>query len=808
MATQAEEKCVCGSDNFSHSHPPYYWVDEAGNTLLSDEKFLVGTCTRCGIVRQLGVKKDLAGFYKKEYPPLQSSYQVKNYEHDVRVASLRCDDYGVFPGTDLLVLDIGSGSGAFVDTCRQRGARAFGCEIGQYHYSQSSQYIYNQPFEQVGFPTDYFQMVTCHDVLEHVLDPLAFLQEAFRVVQQGGNFIIDFPRFHHESGKHHWKKEHIWYFTDEQLETLLKQVGFEVDKVAHPVESKTVFYCDKPEQQRPSILVPPGIGDSYWSIVKLESFLKWKKLPLPDITVVCPKSKKHNGHQRAFPFLEMFPFLNPSWETVDSREKKSMAIWKEAYAQEGRTIFEQVLGYDYFISYNGHLRVGKELDLIDPHLECNWQPKMFVSLEQSQFQESCSQRFGKYIVFYFIFQGTYQYWTNEFPIHYAAEYINKTIKETGYKAVFTGGKWDAEDQSLNRLKALVPGHIDLVGKTSVAQLFGLVKGSQAVVGYPSGLTIMSAVLGAKTLCIWNDYYNQQFFWYAMPPVTRGKNYHIDVTRGLAPDYLARRTVSLVNGKICPQRQSPLPPPAIKQEPPPRRVIAPIKKKKLSLSPVLPVVTKSGDPVSVACVLKSGGDYNQSHVQILYNMVDRRSTIPVKFFCLTDQQFSIPNVNTIPLKDALPGWWSKIELFRPDLFSTERVVYFDLDTVLVNNIDPLLALKESSFYALLPWNPKNRANGYLASGVMSWRNGFFPFIYKDFTINIIDNFPGDQHYISEALMENGVSCSPLQSCFPGIYSYKRQCRNRLPWDVRVVCFHGSPRPFEVVRNIPWVGENYR
>lgn len=617
---------------------------------------------------------------------------------------------------------------------------------------------------------------------------------------------MDFPRFHHESGKHHWKKEHIWYFTDEQLESLLKQVGFEVDKVAHPVESKTVFYCDKPEQERPTILVPPGIGDSYWSIVKLESFLKSRKLGLPDVTVVCPKSKKHNGHQRAFPFLEMFPFLNPSWETIDSREKKSMAIWKEAYAQEGRTIFENVLGYDYFISYNGHLRVGKELETIDPHLECNWQPKMFESLEQSYFRKACIERFGNYIVFYFIFQGTYQYWTNEFPITEVAEYINKTVKKTGCRAVFTGGKWDAEDQSLNRVKALVPGHMDLVGKTSVAQLFGLVKGSQAVVGYPSGLTIMSAVLGVKTLCIWNDYYNQQFFWNAVPPLTRGKNYHIDVTRGLASDYLTRRTASLVEGKICAARvlpedtTKPISRPVIKKEKAPEP--KPVKKAKIQS-----VVKKSFQPVSVACVLKSGGDYNEKHVQILYNMVDRLSSCPVKFFCLTDLPLSIPNITTIPLKDNLPGWWSKVELFRPCLFPTDRVTYFDLDTVLLADITSILTLNKHPIYGLLPWNPKNRAGGQMASGLMTWQPVNFNFIYNDFNPIIMEKFTGDQQYFSTALQDKLIKWRPLQMDITGIYSFKRNCRPSLPSDARVVCFHGVPRPQDCM-NISWVEENYK
>ena len=57
------------------------------------------------------------------------------------------------------------------------------------------------------------------------------------------------------------------------------------------------------------------------------------------------------------------------------------------------------------------------------------------------------------------------------------------------------------------LRKEIPGAIDLTGETTVAQLFGLIKGAKAIIGHPSGLTVMSAVLGVKTLMIWNDYYN-------------------------------------------------------------------------------------------------------------------------------------------------------------------------------------------------------------------------------------------------------------------------------------------------------------
>ena len=72
---------------------------------------------------------------------------------------------------------------------------------------------------------------------------------------------------------------------------------------------------------------------------------------------------------------------------------------------------------------------------------------------------------------------------------------------------------------------------------------------------------------------------------------------------------------------------------------------------------------------IACVLKSGVwknrlmkiEYSARHVQWLQKMVSNFCGSNQEFVCLTD--IKIDGVNTIPLRDNLPGWWSKIELFR-------------------------------------------------------------------------------------------------------------------------------------------------
>lgn len=810
------EKCICGSVTGKKSKHDFYEVTAEGKTQKAKTKMSVITCESCGIVRR-DIGMDDAAFkeFYSNYQPTGEEYVGKTYQHDREVAAMRCNAYGFGVGQELKVLDVGSGSGAFVDECRARGLMAFGCEVADYAYAQNRDFIYNDRLEEVHFPTDHFDRITCHDVLEHVPDLTAFVDEMFRTTKQGGVCIVDFPNFEDKAGQHHWKEEHLWYLTEEQLTAALKKAGFTITDVRHPIESKTTVYCNKPQQIRPTVLLPPGIGDSYWSITKLQAFLKREKLALPDVHVACNRDMKHNGHKRAFPFLEMFPFLNATGETHTTETEKE--IWKEAYAQEGRTIFKDVLGCDYFISYNGHLRIGAQMEELDPDLETDWTPPMFISLEQRRFKQECEAKYGKYIVFYFIFQGTYTYWVKQFGVDKLADFVKQTCREAGATPIFVGAQWDAEENTLNKLKQEIPTAVDLVGKTNVQQLFGLLRGAELVVGYPSGLSIISTVLGVKTLILWNKFYNREFAWYACPPATRGKTYFIEDTEGLEVKPLVKMAVDIFKHGAPKAPPRPILATAKAPQPNLRRprqkpmgkggaVATPREKARMALqsAPARNAQILEGSaPLTVVCVLKSGGEYGPRYVEAMRNMIARHLTLPHKFICFSDMGEG-PGFQ--PLKYGMPGWWSKLELFQVK----GPVLYFDLDTVILGNIDRMgkaaMAMPENTMQMLTPFNQKRREAGEWASGVMAWHGDFR---------YLLDGPPQDkghvfykgwdQVYIFTELLKHGVPITAVNKS-AHIYSSKRHCQNGVPAGAEVVCFHGNSRPHNT--NVAWVKDNWR
>ena len=175
-----------------------------------------------------------------------------------------------------------------------------------------------------------------------------------------------------------------------------------------------------------------------------------------------------------------------------------------------------------------------------------------------------------------------------------------------------------------------------------------------------------------------------------------------------------------------------------------------------------------------------------------------------FVCLSDTE--VP-CDRIELQDNLPGWWSKLELFRKGLFDT-KVLYFDLDTVFMGNID-LLAEYDHSFSMLRGF--REATVNRRASGIMAW-NGDYSFIYDNFkklTPEQIAEIKMDQKFIKAQLEEHNIEPDVVQEILPGVVSYKNDCRKKKirPEKLSIICFHGKPRPHEAVNQDRWIKKRW-
>lgn len=188
-----------------------------------------------------------------------------------------------------------------------------------------------------------------------------------------------------------------------------------------------------------------------------------------------------------------------------------------------------------------------------------------------------------------------------------------------------------------------------------------------------------------------------------------------------------------------------------------------------------------------CVLRSGGEFTPAHVQWLAAQVPG-------LVCLSDVE--VPGVPVIPLRYGWPGWWSKLELFRPGIEGD--LLYLDLDTVVLGDLsefDVGTTTVLRDFYA-----PDR-----MGSGLMYLTEMDRPQVWASFTQDperhmrecVTQERWGDQGFLQGVLV-----AQRWQDVLPGrVVSYKAHCAGGVPSGAKVVCFHGKPRPWEIAAG--WV-----
>lgn len=504
-------KCICGGQNFQD---------------FKKFHLALRSCKKCSVVHQV-VKmseQQYFDFYKNEY---HGDFQTKiglkeykeRYDHDKHIAQMRFEKYDFHIPARGKLLDIGASNGAFVDYARNDlHYDAYGVDFTEHEW------IYQGPLDTVNFPTEYFDVITMHDVLEHLIDPVATLKEVKRILKPGGKLIVDFPDYHKPEGRHHWRPiQHLWYFDKDQLVNLLWESGFNTTDIEYPIPSKFVTYSYNVETaaSEKKILVLPGMGDIYWVLVKLEDFLKKNKIETPQVYIW-----NLDGRPRSKDFLDRFPFLKSAGYWNHEPNNKEHKTLYNTYNVFGEWLVKDFSGFDYYISMNGMLTDGYDMDKKLKQYESNWYPTMFKSIEEINFGKAFKKKHGNYVVAFFSQLGMFENWLKKMPIHTIYEMLKKIVDSTGTKMVLTGCYWDKpfSDQLLKLDQDDI--FIDMVDKTGIDELYGVMRNSKGMIGWCGGNSIMSTVFKKPTIMFWSKgQFPKDFRKVCCPPDSLGKWYH-------------------------------------------------------------------------------------------------------------------------------------------------------------------------------------------------------------------------------------------------------------------------------------------
>jgi hypothetical protein len=217
--------------------------------------------------------------------------------------------------------------------------------------------------------------------------------------------------------------------------------------------------------------------------------------------------------------------------------------------------------------------------------------------------------------------------------------------------------------------------------------------------------------------------------------------------------------------------------------------------------------------TVACVFVKGHvPFTSDYVRKLASMVYRWMDRPYRFVCLTDKKESNFGSKVEPIRipwtGEFRGWWAKVSLFDPALNLTGRVLYLDLDTLVVGPLAPILDFPAP--FALIPHAGRFDGRDGLQvvkrfnSSVMVWNAGEQAALYTEWTPAIAAELHGDQDWVGQ--QAPNAAPMPLE-WFPRISEITAGGVFNVPAAAKVVLVK-TPKCEEAARRWPSFREVWR
>ena len=214
-----------------------------------DGSFTLVRCEGCGLLYQnpRPTAEAIVRFYEGVYQPYAKAIQdersaVRRWRRQVGMRS-RCKLILDRKQAGRL-LDVGCGTGSFLDAMRGHGWQVQGVELNAdaAHYSRErlGLDVRTGSLEATGYSRETFDAVTLWDVLEHLPSPTVALQLVRRILKPDGLLIIRLPNADSLDAQlfgPYWAPwdlpRHYFVFDQELVRRLLGRAGFEVLDVSY-----------------------------------------------------------------------------------------------------------------------------------------------------------------------------------------------------------------------------------------------------------------------------------------------------------------------------------------------------------------------------------------------------------------------------------------------------------------------------------------------------------------------------------------------------------------------------------------------
>lgn len=172
-----------------------------------DELFNLVACPECGLqyINPRPAPSIIQRYYPDSYGPYRTAIEdepraLMRWMRRRKLVDKRRRVEAYANPDGRRILDIGCSTGLFLAEMQQAGWHCTGIEINAaaagYARERFGLPVHTQALEEVAFPAAHFDVVTMWDVLEHVYDPVATVQEIRRILAPGGMVVAIVPNLH------------------------------------------------------------------------------------------------------------------------------------------------------------------------------------------------------------------------------------------------------------------------------------------------------------------------------------------------------------------------------------------------------------------------------------------------------------------------------------------------------------------------------------------------------------------------------------------------------------------------------------
>lgn len=211
------------------------WRTRYTITFQPASEYKLVECLHCGLVcvSKLPSKEELVEYYRNYSYLNPKAWDTSHM--NLRSLDILLNKLARFKKHNIL-LDVGCGAGGLLKRAKAKGWETIGVDISDAAISRlrDERLIVQQgDLCNLNFPDEEFDVITMTELIEHLRNPVLYIQESYRILRPGGALYLTTPNFNSLTRRlvgQKWQiicpPEHLFYFSLGCLSSLLRRCGF------------------------------------------------------------------------------------------------------------------------------------------------------------------------------------------------------------------------------------------------------------------------------------------------------------------------------------------------------------------------------------------------------------------------------------------------------------------------------------------------------------------------------------------------------------------------------------------------------